>query len=174
MYNLKGRLALFTWSAAWTYQSVTEEKGDTLSDAIDITSFVIGSYFIFAPFRADAALASWTLSRAGLLARGILMNPYAQAAYVPYVAGLAASKVIDPVSGVDNFLGFTTGGALGNPGASPMAAGNDYFNFSKNIGIIGSHYYASAQESAGKAEKKFLSRWEELKRDSLIPPRWAI
>ena len=166
-YTTLGRVSLFSLLTANTIRNLRKEEGDTLQDALSLAQWSIGTVFIFSP-GTDAKIVGWGVANAWRLGAVIVRSPYAQAAYVPYVAGLAASEVIDPVSGVDNFLGFTTGGYLGNADASPMAEGNDYFNFSKNIKIIGSHYYSKGKESARQAERYAEIRLDELKRRTYI------
>ena len=166
-----GRGTLFSLLTVRTIRNITEEEGDYISDAWSLAQWGIGTVFIFSP-GTDTKIVGWGVANAWRLGAVILRSPYAQAAYVPYVAGLVVSEAIDPVSGVENFLGFTTGGKLGNPDASPAAPGNDYFNFSKNIGIIASHYYDKSKSSANRAEEYAQTRWDEITRRA--SPEWAL
>jgi len=170
MYYLKGRLAIFAFTAAKTYHDVTEEEGDYFSDAWDIAQFTAGTVFLFLPeIRfVGPKVAEQGVNLAGRLAWAAAKSPTGmaiEASIVMWLGGLAVSKAIDPVHGTDNYIGFTTGGVYGESDIHYLSGGagdSGYFNVPKNVGIIGKHYY----DQAWSVAEDYWVRTQE--------PWWAI
>jgi hypothetical protein len=180
-YYLKGRLAIFSWMAYETYSDVTAEEGDWFWDAFKITQFTVGSVFLFMPeIRfVGPAVAEGLVSGVGRLAVAAATSPVGVAVITSaaiYTTGAVVSSKIDPVSGVDNYIGFTTGGNYGESDIhywSGDANDTGYFNVPENLSIIGGHYYAEAQQYADKKQKQWHNRWEEKKRQYYTRPSWV-
>jgi len=181
MYYLKGRLAMFAYMAADTYYQVNQEEGDTINDAWEIAKFTAGTVFLFLPeirFVGPAVTES-VLNAAGRLAWAAAKSPVGialQASAILYIGGGLLANKIDPVSGVDRYIGFTTGGIYGEQDINYWSGdANDtgYFNAPENISIIAGHYYGEARKSAGRAEEKALTRWQDFKRQFQTRPTWA-
>jgi len=181
-YTTIGRVSLFSLLTANTIRNINKEEGDYLSDAWDITKWGIGTIFIFSP-GTDTKIVGWGVANAWRLGAVIVRSPYAQAAYVPYIAGLAASEVIDPVSGLDNYIGFTSGGKFGEEdihyfSGDPNDSG--YFNIGRNVQIIGTHYYnktVTGYKNRGEQVKQTASDMkkyiEHRKQELLQRPSWV-
>jgi hypothetical protein len=171
-YYLKGRLAIFSWMAYETYSDVTEKEGDWFWDAFHITQFTLGSVFLFMPeIRfVGPKVAEGGLNAAGRLALAAARTPVGTGvigAAVIYAGGVAVSSRIDEEHGVENFIGFTTGGVYGESDIHYLtgdAMDSGYFNVPKNISIIGEHYYSEGKSWASKKR-------EELREDAM---RWWI
>tara|TARA_R110002096_G_scaffold382249_1_gene576102 strand:- start:681 stop:1154 length:474 start_codon:yes stop_codon:yes gene_type:complete len=131
----KGTRLSLIW--AFTYRKLSRSKDKySRSNAVVLGSAIGYTSFVIFPVTSTKALG-WTV-------RALVANPYAQAAYVPYVAGGVISAVIDPEDGVSNYVGFTTGGMFG--AESPNYWNSDpndsgYFNVPKNVETIVSHYW---------------------------------
>jgi hypothetical protein len=180
-YYLKGRLAIFTWMAYETYEDVTAEEGDWFWDAFKIAQFTAGSVFLFMPeIRfVGPKVAESLVNVAGRLAWRGATSPLGLAligSAALWAGGAVVSNKIDPIHGVSNYVGFTTGGKYGESEIhywSGDANDTGYFNVPENLSIIGGHYYAEAQQSADDAQKKWLARWEETKREYYSKPTWV-
>ena len=170
MYYLKGRIAIFTFMAAETYYDVTEDEGDWFSDAWQLTQFTTGTIFLFAPeIRfVGPAVAEGAVNWAGRMAWAAAKSPLGmaiEASVLMWLGGLAISDRIDPVSGTDNYIGFTTGGVYGESDIHYLTGGagdSGYFNVPKNVGIIGKHYY----DKAGNTAREFWEKTQE--------PWWSV
>jgi len=130
MWGRGTRLSLI-W--AFTYQKLNRSKDKySRSNALTVAGAITASGFVLFPV-TSTQLVGWT-------ARGFFASPYAQAFYVPYVAGIGISAAIDPKEGISNYLGFTTGGFIGEE--SPNYWNTDennsgYFNVPRNLKVVG-------------------------------------
>jgi hypothetical protein len=118
---------------AFTYRKLSRSKDITsVSNAYTLAGAITATYFVLAPI-TSTKIVGWG-------ARGFIMSPYAQAFYIPYLAGIGISALVDPKKGIDNYLGFTTGGFLGEQdinywNTDPNDSG--YFNVPKNLKVVG-------------------------------------
>ena len=95
----KGTRLSLIW--AFTYRKLSRSKDKySRSNALTLAGAITASSFVLFPVTSTKAIG-WT-------ARAVVTNPYAQAAYVPYIAGAVVSAAIDPEDGVSNYVGFTT------------------------------------------------------------------
>lgn len=95
----------------------------------DKTQLGLGTIGIWVPWarRQVAGASGWSMRH--LVAP--LFNPVTLTITYAYVAGAITAKTIDPDEGLDNYVGFTTGGEFGN---TPDYGA--YFNVYDNISTI--------------------------------------
>ena len=81
----------------------------------------------------------------------VVSNPVTATVTYAYVAGAITSDAIDPEEGLDNYLGFTTGGEYGNQPNYVTGDANDsgYFNVVRNFSNI-----LKAKRAAKNAKKQ--------------------
>lgn len=81
----------------------------------------------------------------------LVANPVTAVVTYSYVAGAITSDVIDPEEGLNNYLGFTTGGEYGNQPNYVTGDANDsgYFNVVRNFSNI-----LKAKRAAKKAKEQ--------------------
>jgi len=94
-----GRIVASGLATAHWYDSVSNEKGDTVSDSIDTLQWLATMGVIWTP-GLDMAVLGWTART--------LMNPVSLALIVPVVTGGVISYLIDEEEGVDNYVDFLT------------------------------------------------------------------
>lgn len=122
----RGSRLVGIWTTA--YIKVRADEEFTASDAVAIGAAGVYTGFVLAP--------TWSSSLHGGLVRAIVTSPYAQAVAIPIAVGAGASILIDREDGLDNYLGFITGGELGE--RSPNYFNTDsndsgYFNVPRNF-----------------------------------------
>lgn len=95
----------------------------------DTTMLGLGTIGIWSPWARNkvAGASGWSFKH--LVAP--LFNPVTLTITYAYVAGAITAKTIDPDEGLDNYVGFTTGGEFGN---TPNYGA--YFNVYDNISTI--------------------------------------
>lgn len=113
------------WGSA--YIKVRQEEEFTLADAATVAGATTLTAFILTP--------KWSNSVLGWSVRAVVTNPLVQALTAITVTGALVSKAIDPKDGLDNYLGFITGGVLGERDPNYFTGDtNDsgYFNVPQN------------------------------------------
>jgi len=168
-----GKIALI-----WTFaiREITKDKNsgpwELTKDVFVGSGAALSTAFILQPHLAYSAVG-WGMRNAGRLAlAGAQTTAGATVLTVGaiYAGGAVVSYAIDPVSGVDNFVGFTTGGTYGEGDINYFSGGpNDsgYFNIPKNLSIIGQHYGPGVEDYADR-------RIADIKRSLLTKPSWAM
>jgi len=131
----KGTRLSLVW--AFTYQKINRSRDKwSRSNATTVAGAITATAFILYPV-TSTTFVGWSV-------RGFLASPYAQAFYIPYVTGIAISQLVDPDEGVSNYLGFTTGGFVGeiSPNYWNTDANNSgYFNVPQNAKVVGEATY---------------------------------
>jgi len=123
-----------------------------------------------------------------------LANPVTATVTYAYVAGAITADAIDPDQGVDNYLGFTSGGMYGNNPNYLSGDGNDsgYFNIVQNFAnILKAKRRAKAAKEQRELEAAYIrdywmnahletltQNWlamTQAERDALMAPpeRWS-
>lgn len=131
--------ALYPWgigsrlATIWgiTYVKVRSEEEFTVSDGVYIGSSIVGTAFILKP--------NWSNAVLNFGVRAIVTNPVVQAVTAITVTGAVVSVAIDPEDGLDNYLGFITGGMLGEREPNYFSGdpnNSGYFNIPKNFDTI--------------------------------------
>jgi len=130
-----GRGGKLAWVWGVVYWDVKEEEGDWISDSIAILGGLVTTSFMLAP--------RITYGTAGIVTRAIVTNPIAQIVTGAVVSGAIVSNELDPDRGYDNYIGFISGGEVGEPDINYWSGDpNDsgYFNIPKNLEVIWKHY----------------------------------
>lgn len=174
-FNL-GRAGKIGLIWAFAIREVRKDKDSSpvgiAKDALVLSGAALSTAFILQPQIAYSGVG-WGMRYAGTLALAAAQTPAGAttiAVTAIYAGGLAASQAIDPVSGVDNFVGFTSGGTYGEQDIHYLTGdANDsgYFNIPKNLSIIGKHYMPAIESNAER-------RIEDIKRSLLTKPSWAM
>lgn len=157
-----GRGAKLLWVWGWVAWDVTEEEGDWYSDTISIASGIVATSFILNP--------AWSMNLTGAGVRLVITNPVVQAVTAAVITGAIISNEIDEESGLDNYVGFITGGNRGTEDIhyySGDANDSGYFNVLRNAEIVGQHY-------GPKLDKFIETKWEEAKRRFYQKPSWTL
>tara|TARA_R110000803_G_C11932453_1_gene315599 strand:+ start:46 stop:546 length:501 start_codon:yes stop_codon:yes gene_type:complete len=125
----RGSRLVGIWSTA--YIAVRADEEFTFSDVVTIGAAGVYSAFVLTP--------TWSGRIHGNAVRVIVTSPYVQAVVIPVAIGAGASILIDKENGLDNYLGFITGGTVGE--RSPNYWNTDsnqsgYFNVPKNVDTV--------------------------------------
>jgi len=137
-----GRGGKLAWVWGFVYWDVKEEEGDWISDTISILGGLVTTSFMLAP--------QFTYGTAGILTRAIVTNPVAQIITGAAVTGAIVSNEIDPESGLDNYVGFISGGEFGEENINYWNTDENnsgYFNVGKNLEIIWEHFKDSKRDA---------------------------
>jgi hypothetical protein len=131
--------------------------------AYDKTMLGLGTIGVWMPWarRQVAGAGGWGIKRLLIAAA----NPFTLTVTYAYVAGAIASDAIDPDEGLDNYLGFTTGGTYGNQPNYFSGDANDsgYFNVVQNLSTILQARDKTAATTEAAYIEAYWARQEALK-----------
>lgn len=127
--------SLYSWGVGsrlatmWTtiFVKVRANEGVSVSDAVAIGYGIVRTTFLLTP--------KWSNRALGFTVRAVVTNPTVIAVSAIAATGAVVSVKIDPQNGLDNYLGFVTGGILGDRDPSYLSGDpNDsgYFNVPEN------------------------------------------
>jgi len=141
-----GKFDLFAGKVAATayyanqWRVSDQRSGDTVDVAIK-TGLIWGTGTAY-------RLTGWSIRYVGGV---VVANPITAVAAYSYLGGAIVSDAIDPEEGLDNYVGFTTGGVFGNQPNYVTGDANDsgYFNVVQNFANI-----LKAKRAAKTAKKQ--------------------
>ena len=169
----KGFKLVTIWSSI--YYANTRKDDDPILDALRFSGGVLSTAALLNP--------QLTFSVTGWAVRAVLTHPVTLVGAAATATGAIVSNEIDPVSGLDNYIGFISGGEFSEEdihyySGDPNDSG--YFNLARNVQIIGTHYYNKTitgyknrgQQVREKASdtKKYIER---RKQELLQRPSWV-
>ena len=169
----KGFKLLTIWSSI--YYANTRRDDDPIYDALRFAGGVLSTAALLNP--------QLTFSVTGWGVRAVLTHPVTLVGAAATVTGAIVSNEIDPVSGLDNYMGFISGGEFGEEdihyySGDPNDSG--YFNLARNVQIIGTHYYnktVTGYKNRGQQVKQTASDMkkyiEHRKQELLQRPSWV-
>jgi len=168
----KGFKLVTIWSSI--YYANTRKDDDPILDALRFSGGVLSTAALLNP--------QLTFSVTGWAVRAVLTHPVTLVGAAATATGAIVSNEIDPVSGLDNYIGFISGGEFGEEdihyySGDPNDSG--YFNLARNVQIIGTHYYnktVTGYKNRGQQVKQTASDMkkyiEHRKQELLQRPSW--
>jgi len=169
----KGFKLVTIWSSI--YYANTRKDDDPILDALRFSGGVLSTAALLNP--------QLTFSVTGWAVRAVLTHPVTLVGAAATATGAIVSNEIDPVSGLDNYIGFISGGEFGEEdihyySGDPNDSG--YFNLARNVQIIGTHYYnktVTGYKNRGQQVKQTASDMkkyiEHRKQELLQRPSWV-
>ena len=150
-WGFYSRLGLIWGTAYWQFNKVDDNSNqDLLLDSFTLATAALATSFVLYPASTNVAVG-WAVKNTVIQ---LAKSPVAVGVTAAIVAGAIVSDRIDPVSGYDNYVGFISGGNLGESNInywSGDANNSGYFNVPKNISIISQAGLLSSAEANLKA-----------------------